>query len=143
MPQCSSECSLAVDEDPDLGQCLKAMKLAVIAFSAKPQGITVTLDIRSSEVCRLFNTNKKEIMQVLQLQVLACLLDVLGQPLSTKMPLLSEMGRYIQLRLWGWAPYVRTASSTTAFPIHNEMQPQAWQPECSTSSSIQDCSYTT
>ena len=30
------ECSQAIDEDPHLGQCLKAVELAVITFSANP-----------------------------------------------------------------------------------------------------------
>ena len=51
----TSECSLAIDEDPELGQHLKAVELAVIAFSANPQGITGTRGICSSEVCQLFN----------------------------------------------------------------------------------------
>ena len=36
------ECSLAMDEDPDVGQRLKAVKSAVIAFSGNHQGITAT-----------------------------------------------------------------------------------------------------
>ena len=54
----TSECSLAIDEDPDLGQRLKAVESAVIAFSANPHGITGTRGIRSSEVCRLFNEKR-------------------------------------------------------------------------------------
>ena len=48
----TSECSLATDKDPDLGQHLKAMESTVIAFSANPQGITATRGIRSSLVSR-------------------------------------------------------------------------------------------
>lgn len=54
----TSDCSLAMDEDPDIGQRLKAVESAVIAFSGNHPGITATRGIRSSEVCRLFNEKR-------------------------------------------------------------------------------------
>ena len=44
-----------------------------------------------------------------------------------------------KLKVWGRAPYAGTASFTTAFLIHTEEQPQAWWPNCGTSSTVQDC----
>ena len=54
----TSECSLTMDEDPDVGQRLKAVESAVIAFSGNYQGFTATRGIRSPEVCRLFNEKR-------------------------------------------------------------------------------------
>ena len=54
----TSECSLTMDEDPDVGLRLKAVESAVIAFSGNYQGFTATRGIRSPKVCRLFNEKR-------------------------------------------------------------------------------------
>ena len=119
------ECSQAIDEDPDLGQCLKAVELAVITFSANPHA---SQKPKASTYLKCPSSSIKNGASFATASTGTSAGCVRATTQHQNAPL--QQNERIQFQVWGRAPYVGTASSTAIFPICTEKQLQAWQSDC-------------